>query len=174
MPKLIDITGQTFGRLTALRTASRNADRRMLWHCRCTCGQEILASGKLLREGRIKSCGCWKSALCAQVQTKHGESFTRLHRIWTGIKTRCTNPHCKAFPRYGGRGIRLCDEWREYTFFRDWARTNGYADHLTIDRINNDGHYEPNNCRWASYAEQNRNQRSRGRGSQANAASDIL
>ena len=74
------------------------------------------------------------------------------------MKTRCGNPHCAAFPRYGGRGIRVCQEWQEFTRFRDWAMAHGYADDLAIDRINNDGNYEPNNCRWATYKQQGRNQ----------------
>lgn len=163
MPKFINIAGVTFGRLIAIDRAGHNADRRVLWRCQCSCGREVVVSGKLLRDGRTKSCGCLKPVICALVQTKHGDAYTRLHRIWRGMKTRCTNHRCKAFPRYGGRGIRVCDDWRRYELFRDWAHANGYSEHLTIDRINNDGHYEPKNCRWASYAEQRQNQRPRDR-----------
>jgi hypothetical protein len=89
-----------------------------------------------------------------------GESKTRLHNIWTHMRNRCSNPDDPAFARYGGRGISVCEEWqRSYIAFRDWARENGYASHLTIDRVDNDGPYHPSNCKWSTYAEQNRNTR---------------
>ena len=157
MPKPIDITGQTFSRLIAIeQVGSRN--KRALWRCQCSCGQEVIVIGKLLRSGHTKSCGCWRSDNWFIQKQTHGESHTRLHRIWSGMKTRCGNPHCAAFLRYGGRGIRVCPEWQNFTPFRDWAMAHGYADDLAIDRINNDGNYEPNNCRWATYKQQGRNQ----------------
>lgn len=156
MPKTIDITGQTFGRLTAIEPAGVR-DRRTLWRCRCSCGNDAVVIGKLLRSGHTKSCGCWRSDNWFIQKETHGESHTRLHRIWRGMKTRCGNPKCEAFPRYGGRGIRVCPEWQSFEPFRDWASANGYSHDLTIDRIDNDGHYEPGNCRWATYAAQSRN-----------------
>lgn len=156
MPKIIDITGQSFGRLTVIEHAG-SRDRKALWRCHCSCGQETIVIGKLLRSGHTKSCGCWRSDNWFIQKQTHGESRTRLHRIWRGMKTRCGNPRCAAFPRYGGRGIRVCAEWHQFEPFRDWSLGNGYADDLTIDRINNDGNYEPGNCRWTSHAGQSRN-----------------
>lgn len=156
MPKPIDITGQTFGRLTVTAPAgSRN--KRAMWLCLCSCGRETTVMGKLLRSGNTKSCGCWRSDNWFIQKQTHGESHTRLHRIWRGIKTRCNNSHCAAFPRYGGRGIRFCPEWEQFEPFRNWALASGYTDRLTIERVNNDGDYEPTNCRWATPADQHRN-----------------
>ena len=91
---------------------------------------------------------------------KHGESKTRLHRIWKGMKERCTNSKHKQFKDYGGRGITICPEWtNDYTVFRDWALNNGYKENLTIDRIENDGNYEPNNCQWITRTENNRSRK---------------
>lgn len=90
--------------------------------------------------------------------TKHGAKHTKLYRVWCSMKERCNNPHHKAFSRYGGRGIKVCEEWQtSYDAFQKWAMANGYEEGLTIDRKNNSGNYEPNNCHWATYSEQNRN-----------------
>lgn len=88
---------------------------------------------------------------------KHGGKGERLYTIWCGMRRRCNSPNDEAYPRYGGRGIAVCPEWNDYAAFRSWALASGYADHLTIDRRDNDRGYEPGNCRWATYAEQNRN-----------------
>lgn len=160
MPKIIDITGQTFGRLTVLGIARHGSypGDHIRWRCRCSCGGDASATAKNLRKGHTKSCGCWRSDNWFIQKQTHGQSHTRLHRIWRGMKTRCGNPNCKAFPRYGGRGIRVCTDWIEFEPFRDWAITNGYADNLAIDRYpDNDGGYEPNNCRWTTYSGQRRN-----------------
>jgi hypothetical protein len=160
MPKVTDITNQTFNRLTAICPDGYSNDGKMLWRCRCICGNETLATRYQLKSGHKKSCGCWRVDNCAIVATRHGGAKRgqkmRLYGIWAGIFSRCTNPNVKAFPRYGGRGISVCDDWHSFPAFRDWAEANGYRDDLAIDRINNDGNYEPSNCRWATYKEQGR------------------
>lgn len=162
MPRTIDITGQTFNRLTVICADGRNNDGKRLWRCRCICGNETLATAYQLKSSHKKSCGCWRVENGAVVSTRHGGAKrgqkTRLYRIWTGIFSRCTNPNVKAFSRYGGRGVSVCSDWYSFPAFRDWAEANGYRDDLAIDRINNDGDYEPTNCRWSTYKEQGRNQ----------------
>ncbi len=106
------------------------------------------------KEGKMcRSCTCSKRLI------KHGDSGTRLHRIWNAMKTRCSNKRQKSYTNYGGRGICVCEEWLDYEVFSKWSRKNGYADELTIDRINNDGNYEPSNCRWTTRLVQARNTR---------------
>ena len=156
MPKQVDISGQTFGRLTAIEIAGRKY-RTTLWRCICSCGNETIVFVAYLRSGHTKSCGCLRSEITSQKNYTHGEGQTRLYRIWAGIKQRCTNPNVVAFCRYGGRGITLYADWYYFEPFRDWAIANGYSDNLSIDRINNDGNYEPENCRWTTQAAQMRN-----------------
>lgn len=151
MAARIDLTEQRFGRWLVVRYVG---SRR--WLCRCKCGAEKAIDGSSLRTGR--SQGCIKCHTAQGTRRTHGEKRTRLYNIWSGMIDRCENPNCPAFPRYGGRGISICHVWRaDFTAFRDWALKNGYAVKLTIDRIDNDRGYEPSNCRWATYAEQNRN-----------------
>lgn len=152
-PKPQNIKGVQFGRLTALKIVGKTNGRVSVWECECECGKIHTASISQLRNGQVKSCGCLKR-VDVPVATE------RLFRIWMGIKQRCNNPNDKAYKYYGGRGIALCDEWSEYKNFRKWAHSNGYNETLTIDRSNNDLGYSPDNCRWASMKEQNRNKRS--------------
>src|SRR4029077_5417475 len=122
-----------------------------------SCGNETIVFVAYLRSGHTKSCGCLARETTSQRNFTHGEGHTRLYKIWGGIKQRCTNPEVAFFHRYGGRGVTLCAEWHDFVPFRDWAISQGYADHLSIDRINNDGNYQPDNCRWVSQAAQMRN-----------------
>ena len=142
--KAIDLTGQRFGRLTVLERAGTDSRREAVWRCICTCGNEIYVQGHHLRCGNTQSCGC----LRVDTATTHGESRSRLYHIWFGMKTRCYNPNTKDFKNYGGRGITVCPEWLyDFPAFQKWAIANGYRDDLTIDRIDNDKGYSPDNCR---------------------------
>ena len=173
MPKLIDLTGQRIGRLFVVqRCGSQNG--HATWLCRCDCGNEKIISVSSLKQG-TQSCGClwveainnWnqseeKKKVTASLKTTHGGRGSRLYRIWRAMKTRCRNSNVPCFRYYGGRGIRVCDEWEgSFQSFAEWAIQNGYDDNLTIDRIDNDGNYEPSNCRWVTMTEQNKNKRKR-------------
>lgn len=131
----------------------------------CECGNEVIALKSRVKTGETKSCGCYKRDIqrerMIQRNTTHGKGRTRLYRIWYGMNRRCSNPKFKQFKDYGGRGIKVCGEWRrDFMAFYDWAMANGYDEALTLDRIDNDGNYTPSNCRWITRLEQMQNTRS--------------
>lgn len=155
MSKRIDLTGQHLGRWTVIEYAG-NTHNGAWWKCRCDCGTVRIVNGRKLRDGTSKSCGC----LRRELMSKHGASNTRLYGIWTNMKGRCNNPNAEGYKDYGGRGIQVCDEWaHDFSVFQEWAMSHGYQESLSIDRVDVDGNYCPENCRWASMKEQQNNKR---------------
>ena len=163
-PRLVDLSGRTFGEWRVLGQDGNAKGGGALWRCQCSCGAQSVVRGSDLRRGKSASCGHAKVKPAREkVAPKYaagGESNSRLYRIWQHMKWRCYNERCPGYKNYGARGIEVCEEWRDsYLKFSSWARASGYADHLTIERVDNDQGYHPGNCTWADRQQQSENRR---------------
>lgn len=150
--------GMRFGRLLVLSLAGKNCRRELLWFCECDCGERVIANGKSLRKLNAQSCGCYSVDRTKESNGTHGMTGTRIYRIWTGMLNRCRNTNDKDYHYWGGRGISVCDRWLTFeNFYSDMGEPP--TDEHSIDRINNDGNYEPDNVRWATHDQQANNRR---------------
>lgn len=152
-----DLTNKKFGRWTVLERAP-NKNGAVYWKCKCDCGAIKEVKGSNLRLGNSKSCGCLSRELSSERMKIHGGRKTRLYEIWYNMRQRCYNSNIESYKNYGGRGIIVCNEWKnDFVSFRDWALSNGYTESLTLDRIDVNKNYCPENCRWVSQLMQQNN-----------------
>ena len=158
-----DLNGMKFERLTVLREHSKTKNGKYKWLCKCECGAEKVIASSDLVNNKTKSCGCLRNEKRFLTSTKHGHTkggkIPKLYNVWSTMKSRCLNKNNEKYHNYGGRGIKVCDEWLEFDPFYRWSKENGYKEGLSIDRIDVNGNYSPDNCRWADIETQSYNKR---------------
>lgn len=161
---LQDLTGTRFGRLTAVKLSEKRSGRKTFWDCICACGKEKTIRTDSLKDGSVRSCGCLKKEQDeinfkdSKFKPTHGETNTHIYQTWQSMKQRCNDRNTKSYKYYGGRGIKVSEEWEnDYESFKRWAYQNGYKETLSIERMNVNGNYEPSNCTWIPMSEQARN-----------------
>lgn len=155
-----DLSNKHFGRLTVLSFDHSDIHGHSYWLCRCDCGEHTIVMSNNLKAGTTTSCGCYRREKIRETFTIHGLYNSRIYKTWISIRKRCNNKKAANYHLYGGRGIKVCDEWNDnFNTFYNWCLNHGYKEDLIIDRINNNGDYEPDNCRWVDAITQSNNKR---------------
>ena len=157
MSIIIDLKGNTYGDLKVIDLAFDEAGKKKKWLCECKCGEKTIVSGSNLRSGKTQRCKKCGLKVSASKRKVHGKTNTKLYNVWNTMLTRCHNPNSKSYNYYGRKGIVVCEEWHEAKKFFEWAKNNGYKEGLEIDRINTEGNYCPNNCRWVKRLQNSNN-----------------
>ena len=159
MAKKIDLIGKRFGRLIVICEYDKDKDGKIRYLCKCDCGNKTTVRGYSLRRGDTTSCGCYAKESAITRNTKYSKKEKILYDVWRSMKQRCNNSNSKDYHNYGCRGISVCDEWNDYLVFYNWGIKHGYEKNKQLDRINNNGNYEPSNCRWVTPLENLNNTR---------------